>query len=272
MRKPGYKGFAALGIAILISFFMAGTALAGLSVKPTVIEKVLNPGDTEEGIYEITNMGEAKIEVTIQVEDWMERLFGKKDALEVGRWLTVEPNAVVLEPGQVAELKYKVTAPAAKDFTNEKVAQVFFTYSENMNLTSRLGVIFYLSPKKTAAMKASITQFLAQPDFKEGKDPSLLSYMTIQNDSNVHIRPRGVVTLLDQSGTPVRELLVDTVPGIYPGKSFTWNHHNDVKDLPYGVYKAKLALDYGYLYEQEAVMEATADLKWKKPEQENKTT
>ena len=69
MRKPGYKGFAALGIAILISFFMAGTALAGLSVKPTVIEKVLNPGDTEEGIYEITNVGEAKIEVTIQVED-----------------------------------------------------------------------------------------------------------------------------------------------------------------------------------------------------------
>ena len=50
MKKPGSTGFAILGIAILISFFMAGTSLAGLSVKPTVTEKVLNPGDTEEGI------------------------------------------------------------------------------------------------------------------------------------------------------------------------------------------------------------------------------
>ncbi len=270
MRKKCRKYFPIIGLVILTLSLMAGNALAGLSVKPTVTEKVLDPGAAEEGIYEITNVGEAKIEVTIQLEDWMDRLFGKKDAMEVGQWLTVEPNTVTLEPGQVAELKYKVTAP--QNFINEKVAQVFFTYSENIGLTSRLGVIFYLSPKKTAAMKASLTQFIAQADFKEDKEPDLLSYMTIQNDGNVHIRPRGVVTILDQSETPVRELLVENVPGIYPGKSFTWNHHNEVKDLPYGTYKAKLTLDYGYLYGQEAVMEATADLKWEKPQQETKTT
>lgn len=265
MKKFYLKHWTVAGWVIFHSILLAGPLFAGISAKPTVTEKVMEPGATEEGIYELTNNGETKIDVSVDLEDWMQRMFGQKDAMEVGQWLTVDPSKVTVEPGQTVQIKYRVTAP--QEFTNEKVAQVFFTYSDTVNLTSRMGLIFYLSPKNTAALKASITQFLAQPAFEEGKEPRLLSYFVMQNDSNVHIRPRGIVSIMDQSGTPVREILVDNVPGIYPGKSFTWNHYGELKDLPFGAYKAKLTLDYGYLYSQEAVMEAPADLNWEKPPQ-----
>jgi P pilus assembly chaperone PapD len=235
-------------------------AWAGISVKPTVIEAVLEPGQSEEGDYEVTNLGETPMNITVQLEDWMQRLFNLKDEMEVSVWLSVEPVEMTLEPGQTAILKYRIQAPDT--FTNEKVAQVFFTFSEAANLTSRLGVIVYLTPKKEAKLAAEITQFLAQTDIREGKEPRLLSYFIIRNDSNVHIRPRGIVSILDQNQTRVREMIVDNVPGIYPGKSFTWNHYSDIKSLEPGTYTAKLTLDYGYMYAQEAVMEQTAELRW----------
>ncbi|MBI4550325.1 MAG: molecular chaperone [Candidatus Omnitrophica bacterium] len=235
-------------------------AWAGISVKPTVIEAVLEPGQSEEGTYEVTNVGEAPMNITVQLEDWMQRLFNQKDEMEVSQWLSVDPQDVTLEPGETAVLKYRIEAPQV--FNNEKVAQVFFTFSEAANLTSRLGVIVYLSPKKEAKMAAEITQFMAQTDVREGKEPRLLSYFIIRNDSNLHIRPRGIVSILDQNQTRVREMLVDNVPGIYPGKSFTWNHYSDVKGLAPGTYTAHLTLDYGYLYGQEASMEKTAELRW----------
>ena len=255
------KRFAVLlGTSCLAVFMLSTWLFAGISVEPTVTEKVLSPGATEEGTYKLANTGPKPLEVSVEVEDWMQRLFGIQDSVPVSDWLSLEPKKITLKPGQKTRIKYRVKAPV--QFLNEKVAQVFFSFSENPNLTSRLGVIFYLSPKGEEKLQAEITQFNAQCTETKDKKPELLVWFRIKNASNVHIRPMGSVSVFEAGKqTLLKELAMNRVPGIYPGKTFSWTHSYDLGNVLGGSYTAKLVLDYGHTYGKKTFMEKTADFR-----------
>lgn len=255
-----------MGIMVLFCCFIMlnGEVLhAGISVKPSVIEKVLKPGKSEEGVYTVRNDGEAKLVVSVEIEDWMARLFGRPDEMNVNDWLSVEPKEVTLGPGEAREIRYKVKAP--KNLANEKVAQVFFAYSENEMLQQRLGVIFYLSPKGAEKLKADITQLKAQYITPPNVEPKVRVSLGIKNDSNFHVRAPGSLIIFDEKNQKVlKELVMDRIPGVYPGQTFDFNYDFPQQDIPEGIYKAKVKLNYGKIYGKEAWMEKTVDLEWVK--------
>ncbi len=256
-------------LTVLSLVLFSQIAFAGISVEPTVTEKVIEPGKNEEGIYILTNMGEKKVDVSVELEDWMARLHGLKDDIDVNEWLSVNPNKVTLEPGQKVELKYLAKAPVK--FTNEKVAQVFFTFSENETLTQRLGVIFYMSAKGAHKLKAEIAQLSASYDSSDPNKPRLILFIEIRNDSNFHIRPLGSLTLWDADKKfAFKTLILDRVPGIYPGKSSSFNYIFPYEKIPTGSYKVKVALNYGQMYAENAVMEKTTDLVWENTKKDSK--
>lgn len=254
------EGLKILLIAIAASLLLALDLEAGISVEPTVTEKVLEAGATETGKYTVTNMGKNKLDILIEVEDWMGRLFGVADDLPVNQWLILGGKQLVLKPGESAELAYTVKAPVP--FDKEKVAQVFFTFDETQDLKSRLGVIFYLSPKGTDGLKAEILELTANSEMVKAK-PKLRLWFQIKNESDVHIRPVGSLTIRDEAKqATVKELLMNRVPGIYPGRTFSWSQLLEVENLPPGSYQVKLTLDYGHTYGKTFLMEKTAALRW----------
>jgi|GEM_PF-1778282 len=253
------------GIVIVAVVFLMGSnaAFAGISVKPTVIEKVMDAGKSETEYYTLTNDGDVKLTVRIETEDWMARLFGRPDDMKVEDWLEIEPKEITLDPKQTAKIKYTVTAP--KIFLNEKVAQVFFRYQEAEYLEARVGVIFYLMPKGRETLSAEMTRFSAKQTKKETGVPVLSLSVAIKNNSNFHIRTPGFVEIYDKTQRKVIKTLdVDRVPGIYAGKTFEFDYEFPNEVIPEGDYQVTLKLNYGSVYGKNIFMEKTADLEFAK--------
>ncbi|HNV86005.1 MAG TPA: hypothetical protein PKL97_03450 [Candidatus Omnitrophota bacterium] len=257
------KSWLAAGIAGIVFLFGANAAFAGISVKPTVIEKVMDSGKSESDYYTLTNDGDVKLTVRIEAEDWMARLFGRPDDMKVEDWLKIEPKEITLDPKQTVKIKYTVTTP--KIFLNEKVAQVFFRYQEAEYLEARVGVIFYLTPKGRETLSAEMTSFSAKQAKKEDGTPVFRLSVVIKNDSNFHIRTPGFAEIYDKAqGKVVKTLDVNRVPGIYGGRSFEFDYEFPNEVIPEGDYQVTLKLNYGSVYGKNIFMEKTADLEFEK--------
>ena len=150
----------------------------------------------------------------------------------------------------------------------EKVAQVYFTTQEYTNVRTRIGVIFYISPKGDETLTAEIISLAAQVIPAQENVPSQIQVeFEIKNSSNVHIRPRGSVHILNPaSREPVQEWLLDKVPGVYPGRTFQWREYKELAGLEPGKYEVLMTLDYGHTYGKSLLMEKKATLDWQPKE------
>jgi len=246
MNKLG-KIFVLVLLACLIP---AVFAYAGFTVRPSVTEILLAENEEETGSYFVKNTGELMIEVSITLEDWMERLFRSPDELDVNEWLSLEPTKFILEPGEEKEIAFKATAPPG--FSKEKVAQVFFSFEGAGNVVHRIGVILYITPfSGIEDLKAEI--WALDTKIIEGEEGQQIRFLyEIRNDSAVHIRPIGRIELRHpMTKKKFREWVPETMPGIYGGRSFEWRLDFPLMGLKPNVYEAEMILDYGNLYMKE---------------------
>lgn len=256
----------------LCAAFFCAPAFAGIQVEPTITELIMPSSESAQTEYKVTNTGDKALVIDIEIEDWMGRLLHRPDKQPVSEWLQIEPAQVELQPGETSSVK--VTALTPDNFGTEKVAQVFFSFPSAEGITSRLGVIYYISPKGQENLKAEITDLAIMPLIK-GKKVEVTAKFTIMNHSNVHIRPRGVLSMIEKkSSTTLKTWLMDAIPGIYPDQAFTWQEKVPAGVLPAGEYRFNLALDYGYSYSLQGSMSKETLLDWhpkKKPGAKAKT-
>ena len=79
---------------------VTATARANISVESSLIEKVMESSSTEVGFYYVTNNAAEPLKITVQLEDWMGRIQGVYDEIDVNQWLKIEPNSFTLQPGE----------------------------------------------------------------------------------------------------------------------------------------------------------------------------
>jgi len=260
-----FRNITVLGIVVGFLVFPA-TARANISVEPTLIEKVMEPSSTDEGSYWVTNNNSSEpLKITVQLEDWMGYMQGAYDKVKVDEWLKIEPNSFTLQPGEKKQIKYRIITPP--DFKNEKVAQVFFRFTQLENFEARLGVVFYLSAKGQDKLSAEITQLSAKyRDVNDPRDELLLS-MEIKNNSNFHIRPTGTIEVKNlATNQVVYTYAVDRIPSIYPNQPFAFDYLFHPESIPPGDYEVRLKLNYGNLYGKDVLMEKTAAVVWERKE------
>jgi hypothetical protein len=107
-------------------------------------------------------------------------------------------------------------------------------------ITQRVGTLFYVTVSGPVTEKASITKFSA-PQFTE-QGPVLFSG-TIESLSDVHVNPKGTITISDPLNSKVAEVVVDAgnvFPETVRDFTATWN-----QKWGWGRYKAALNLTYG---------------------------
>ncbi|MBN1492744.1 MAG: hypothetical protein JW938_01205 [Candidatus Omnitrophica bacterium] len=224
----------------------------GLNVAPTLIEQSLEPGKVQHGIYRVKNTTDVTMQIVVQPEDWMVRLFGVEGELDVSDWLVVAPSEFELAPGEEKDLSYTLTAPFR--FTGEKVAQVFFEFKTERSLSmlsTRLGVIVYMMAKGAEKVDAAISNVgVSYKPPKSTEDKALYRvYFDVKNHGNVHIRPFGNIVIRDPNDRSIVKA-IELLPskGIYPGKEDNIIFTQFDSSLEPGKYEATVNIDIGQLY------------------------
>lgn len=220
---------------------------AGIGVNPTVTEISLYPGKIRTGAFTVLNDGDKATEVKVELEDW-----GRKEGgVEVTSWLRIKPLKFELGPGETRKVKYKIEVP--KGAKGELMAMVFFgsivPQGGGVGIQTRFGVSIYVTIKGTEVVEASIEKLNASRYGSESSENSGINFgVTVENRGNVHVRPRGKVTVEDRDGNTVME--VDILYGfpVFPQAKRTFPAIWKGGVLPPGEYKAEATMSYGELY------------------------
>lgn len=219
-------------------------AVANVQISPAVIEANLEEGGSGIGTYLIKNSFPHAIEMTVEAQDWMDKLLGIPDPDPVDTWLSLSQSSFTIEAGASHKVEFTVQAPSP--FNREKVAQVFFAFERQPGLIQRMGVILYLTPVKGMKLKASLKEI----EWTFDPTSKMLSLTgRIENQGNIHIRPQGTISIQKKkSQEPPVVYKIENLPGIYPDNHFDWKPKWPLLHLTAGKYKAEISLDYGHTY------------------------
>lgn len=220
---------------------------AGIGVKPTVTELSLSPGKRRAGTFTVLNDGDKAVKVKVELEDWRR----KEEGVEVDSWLKVKPLEFELGPGKTKKVKYKIEIP--QEAEGELVAMVFFgslaPAGGGVGIKMRFGVSIYVAIKGTEVVEANIEKLDAKNYGSESPENYGINFgVTIENMGNVHIRPKGRVTVEDEEGNRIKELEVFHGFPVFPQAKRTFPAIWKRGVLPPGEYKAKATISYGELY------------------------
>lgn len=252
----------AIGLLTLAIFaFVTASVFAQESVRkititPT-IEVASGPGTTKEGTFKVVNEGTTPLSFNAVVRDFIvEDSQGTPTILPPGTfnekysassWIGVTPSNFTIAPGETQVINYYLQVPADAApgghyaaVINEPSELLDTIQGSGTGVSTQLGTLFYIDVPGDIREEATVSQFETKGFMEYGP----INVTTeIQNNGDLHIRPRGTITLSNIFGRAV-EIQNLNENNIFPEKSFV--HENTFgKKLMMGIYKVELAASYG---------------------------
>lgn len=242
---------------------------AGLEMQPQVLELLATPGVPTEGTLTLTNTGEQILSLHAEMEPW--RSTNPEDQrIPISSWLEIQPNRLELPPHQSQSLHYVVTLPPG--VTGERAAMAFFSenvapQTEGVGFRTRIGIPLYAVAQGTEQVEL-VLEGLSLATYDTGGEGvanaqrGIRTDVVIHNQGNVHVRPKGMVTLYT----------ADTSTEAIPPATITMQHGHPVYSkshrvfsgfwkegrLTPGRYRAVCHIDYGEWYGVARAAEQTA--------------
>lgn len=219
----------------------------GIGVQPTVTELNLFPGKKKAGTFTVLNDGDKAVKVKVELEDWERR----EEEVIVDSWLKIKPLEFELTPGKARKVKYRIEVP--EEAKGEMMAMVFFSSlvpaGGGVGIKTRFGVSIYVTIKGTEVVEANIEKFDVTKYAGENSDNYGINFgVTVENMGNVHIRPKGKVTVDNKEGNRIKEVDISYGFPVFPQAKRTFPAIWKRGVLPPGEYKAKATINYGELY------------------------
>jgi hypothetical protein len=164
-------------------------------------------------------------------------------------WFTISPDTFVLEPRSSRIVTVHITAPSTAPVGGHYAA-VFFkssltkasTPSNNaIAISSRVGSLFFMTVSGELTTKADISEF--QISKFSHKRPVNFT-LGISNEGNVHLKPKGDITITGFRGRTVGALPITentsflTLPGSTRTEHFTWSPPH-----AFGIYTARAVVE-----------------------------
>jgi hypothetical protein len=254
---------------LLISIFLFGIgflviksanaqeASRTFTISPPGVEVKLDPGKTAEGVIKLINDGNSPLTFQTSLQDFIVKdAEGTPSVLppntlsnkySASTWVAIYPDVVTIKPHEKVELKYFIQVPLDAR-PGGHYAAVMYTPTTTLGVSgtgatvnTSVGTLFYVTVNGPVSIKASITSFLTK--FLWDMGPVTLT-TNILNTSDVHITPKGVVTLTNMLGQKSSEKALATY-NIFPG-GVSRNYHTQVgKKFMLGFYKAHVEATYG---------------------------
>lgn len=210
------------------------SASEALSISPFIFERSVEPGQTLQESIKIQNTSSKKLSIDITVNDFTEE---KGDGVPVilpetqkldsnfalASWVQlISPQHLELQPKTAAEVKYSITPPALAE-PGGHYAAVLFSYKgeiaglSSTEITKKVGALIFLKLGK-ANEQGAIGEFKANNGIFG--DPKILFDTKFFNTGNVHLKPKGIVSIYDIFGHQVAALQVNRDAAIVLPQTF----------------------------------------------------
>jgi len=246
-----------LSVLILLALFglSAGPtgATIGLNVDPPKREFTVAPGTSLTDAITVRNSGDGRTSFVVAAMDLSLTKSGEAVFSDVGKsprgfgaWIRVNPTEFELEPGQSQVVRFTVTVP--KEASGSYQAVVFFRTRPEKSaamgsmVSAQVGSVLVLHVIGNVLIKGDLVGMAIAP-YHPGKPVEVA--LTIKNEGNWLLRPKGKVSIKDAGGKTVGEAEVNQDGGaVLPGaeREFRsrWNGQ-----LTAGSYTVEAVLDYG---------------------------
>ena len=251
-----------LSLLVAVSCLLSEAAYGfRMNIDPPRISLSIAPGKQKSSYVTVSNMGSDKpMYVRAYLEDVVYLPDGTNEFLPIGstpwscgEWVQLRPTEFEIPPNREESVKITVKAPEGVE--GGRYAIVFFETTGptarskeggTANICLRLGSILSVVIPRTEIYDAKLINFgvnLENPE-DEKKDIYKIS-CTIFNQSNVLIRPKGSVKIIDSADIKVAEIsLNNDQSGILPRTSRNFLVDID-RELAGGDYTAQVIVDYG---------------------------
>lgn len=227
-----------------------------ITIVPPTVSQELNPGEIAEGKLKVINDSNSALTFKSQVKDFIvEDKAGTPKILpdntlsakySGASWLAVSPDSFTVRPGESYELSYYLQVPldakpggryAAVLYEPQELLQV---EGSGTGVQTHLGSLFYIRVKGPVTEAAEVTKFEAN-GFQEYGPVAVTT--DIKNNSGVHIRPKGVITVKNMLGQVVDSQQL-TEQNIFPEATREFENTFGKKFM-FGRYTAELVGTYG---------------------------
>lgn len=248
-------------VGLLIAV-LPGVSLAqsgeGLQIAPAVIEDNAKPGQQYSFSLRVTNLSSVERALTLSAQD-IEGLDdqglpvfadeGQKTPYELSSWIALSQKTVTLKPNETRAIPFAVSVPAAAT-PGTHFGGVFFQAAapeldENGTAISyRVGTIIALKIAGEVIEDAQLREF--STDKLVYGVPDVTFSVRVMNESNVLVRPHGIIDITDMFGAKVGSLTVnDDAAPIFPDSDRAYRAQWTYEGFAFGRYQAVTSLVYG---------------------------
>jgi len=236
----------------------------GIKISPVRIEDLVDPGQVISKTVTVTNQSSSVREIFIFLRDFKaEGETGQAKLLEPGTemgsflasWIEVATSGISFLPFEEKEIPFIVRVPEEVGPGGYYGAIVFGTNppkfseeSENrgagMSIGQQAASLILFQVKGDVYEEASIREFSTDKEYYN--IPFDVNFKTrIENKGNVHVAPVGTLTIKNQFGKTVEEIIFNEKVSYVLPHTFRRFSHSWSGDMAIGKYTAILGLTYG---------------------------
>jgi hypothetical protein len=216
--RGGFQMRRAMTIGGLLLATVAGAWGSFVQVSPATVEMSVTPGRAKKGRIVVRNPRPVESLIEVEVTDGWRQETGQP-SLPPGEWFSIRvPKNFVIPANGERSLKYTVRVPPG--FQGETMAYVFFRLPPaaargGMNIQMGHAIPFYLSARGTERVELSLKELLA----RRLPDNGLEMTVALASTGNVHVRPKGDLTIHNRDGLEIEKLTLAYGPPIFPGNT-----------------------------------------------------
>ena len=231
----------------------------GLSVIPPRVEILIEPGKSVTREIKIRNDSSSKKTVDSVIKNFIVKddkgtpiqldasIDQDQARWAASQWVSITPSSIVLLPGEIKSFIITVTAPTNATPGGHYAMILHSPKYEASSLApgsiiqTIVGTLLYISVPGDVKQDAFIEKFVTEPRISE-YGPVTFN-LTIQNLSDIHIAPKGKITIDNFIGKKINEININAT-NIFPYTKRVLNPVLANKWL-FGRYKASLLANYG---------------------------
>ena len=197
----------ALGIITALLIPQAGRAAQAITITPTSIDKVINPGQTIKGQTQVLNQADSPFDYKVYAtpysvtgEEYDPSFTPLPGATNVASWFTLKTAKTRLEPYSTSTLDYTISVPAGTK-PGGYYAVIFAetqSTAEGTGVTTqkRVGTIAYIRVAGDVVEQGSVASWLV-PWYQH---PNLTQTVRIANTGSAHFAATIKTTIKDVFG------------------------------------------------------------------------
>jgi hypothetical protein len=259
-NRNSVRAGACLWVGLFANLCLSMSVFAGISVETLTIERDALPGETYQGVFTVTNTGDASQNVSLYQSDYLFFADGTNrydnpgtDERSNAGWMVFSPNRALIPPKQSTQISYVVHVPADSSLTGSYWSMLMVEeiepdmpdslihlarYQTAIRQVVRYGVqcVTNVGPSASEKLAFSNASLTLMPD------SSKQLQVDVGNVGQRLVVPTSWVELYDQAGRRVGRYDGEK-KRIYPGTSVRLRIPLSV--IPGGKYKALVVLDNG---------------------------